>query len=85
MLSACDNMHLLNIKLEVGDSLFLSLALKLAFYNSLSLRVANSSDPKNRVLFVYMPIILNVSFLVVISRQGLYVDIIMDSFFLWYW
>ena len=77
---ACNNIHPLNIKLEIGDSLFFGLMLKLAFYSSLFLRVANSSDPKNRVLFVYMPIILNVSFLVVISRQGLYVNVIMNSF-----
>jgi hypothetical protein len=51
---ACVKTHLLKIKLEVGDSLFLGLALKLAFYSSLSSRAANSSDPRNRVSSVYI-------------------------------
>jgi hypothetical protein len=75
----CNNIYLLKIKLEVGDSLFLGLALKLAFYSSLSLRVANSFDPRNRVSSVCMLMILKV-WLVVISRQGLYVNVTINSF-----
>jgi hypothetical protein len=75
----CNNTHLLKIKLEVGDSSFLGLVLKLAFYSSLSSRVANSSDPRNRVLSVYMPMIPKV-WLVIINRQGLYVDVTINSF-----
>jgi hypothetical protein len=78
----CNNTHPLKIKLEVGDSLFLGLALKLAFYSSLSSRVINSSDPRNRVLSICMPTIPKV-WLVVINRQGSYVDVTMDSFSLW--
>jgi hypothetical protein len=76
-----NNIYPLKIKLEVGDSLFLGLVLKLAFCSLLSLRVTNSSDPKNRVSSVYMPIIPKV-WLVVINRQGSYMDMTIDSFFL---
>ena len=83
MSSACDNTHPLNIKLEVDDSSFLGLVLKLAFYSSLSSRVVNSFDPRNRVLSICMLIIPNISFSVVISRQGSYVNMVMDNFSLW--
>ena len=74
-----NNTYLLKIKLEVGDSLFLSLALKLAFCSLLSLRVANSSDPRNRVLSICMPMIPKV-WLVVISRQRSYINVTINSF-----
>jgi hypothetical protein len=80
---ACVKTHLLKIKLEVGDSLFLSLALKLAFYSLLSSWAVNSSDPRNRVSSVCILTTLKGS-LVIINRQGSYVDVTMDSFSLWY-
>jgi hypothetical protein len=79
---ACVKMHPLKIKLEVGNSLFLSLALKLAFYSLLSLWAANSSDPRNRVSSVCILTTPKGSS-VVINRQGSYVDMTMDSFSLW--
>jgi hypothetical protein len=80
---ACVKMHPLKIKLEFRDSSSLSLVLKLAFYSLLSSRAANSSNPRNRVLSVYILITLKVSFSVVINRHGSYVDMVMDSFSLW--
>jgi hypothetical protein len=77
------NMHLLKIKLEFGDRLSLGLVLKLAFCSLLSLRVANSSDLRNKVLSICMPTTPKVFFSVVINRQGSYVDMTMDSFSLW--
>jgi hypothetical protein len=76
---ACVKMHPLKIKLEVGDSLFLGLALKLAFYSLLSSWAANSSDPRNRVSSICILITPKGSS-VIINRQGSYVDVTMDSF-----
>jgi hypothetical protein len=80
---ACVKIHPLKIKLEFGDRLSLGLVLKLAFYSSLSSRVVNSSDPRNKVLSICMPITLKVFFSVIINRQGSYVDVTIDSFSLW--
>jgi hypothetical protein len=74
--------HPLKIKLEVGNSLFLGLVLKLAFYSSLSSRAANSSDPRNRVSSIYILTTPKGSS-VIINRQGSYMDMTMDSFSLW--
>jgi hypothetical protein len=79
---ACVKMYPLKIKLEVGNSSFLGLALKLAFYSSLSSQAANSSDPRNRVSSIYIPTTPK-GFSVVINRQGSYMDVTMDSFSLW--
>jgi hypothetical protein len=72
--------HLLNIRLDLTDSLSLSFAVSWAFCNSLSSKAANSLDAKNSVSFVYMFTTLKASFLVVINRQRLYDKVVISSF-----
>jgi hypothetical protein len=73
----------LNIRLNAVDSLSLGFVVNWAFCSLLSSKTANSSEAKNRVSSVCMPTTLKASFLVVISRQGLYDKVVMCSFSLW--
>jgi hypothetical protein len=75
--------HLLNIRLDLVNSLSLGFAVNQAFYNSLFFKAANLSDAKNSMLSVYIPTIPKASFLVVINRQELYNNVVISSFFLW--
>jgi hypothetical protein len=75
--------HLLNIRLNAIDSSSLGFAVNWAFCSSLSSEAANSSEAKNRVSSVCIPTTPKASFLMVISRQGSYDEVVMCSFSLW--
>jgi hypothetical protein len=82
--SFCVKIQPLKINKVSRESNFLGLALNLAFVSLLSLIVLNSSDPRIRVLSVYIPTMLNALFVIVIKRQGSYINMAITSFSLWY-
>ena len=77
-----DSIHLLKISLDLGDSISLSFAVSFAFCSSLSSILVNVVKARISVSSVYILTTLNVSFLVETSRQGLYIEVTINSFFL---
>jgi hypothetical protein len=77
-------MHLLKSNSVIKLSFSFGFIIKFIFTSLFSLRVKNCLFPKIIILLVYMPIILNRVPVVVIRKQGLNIDIVIKSFFLWY-
>ena len=58
--------------------------IKFTFTNSSSLRAKNWLFFKIIISSIYIPMILNGVPVVIIRKQGLNIDVIIKSFFLWY-
>jgi hypothetical protein len=69
----------LNIKGVLYKSALAGFALSFAFLSSLSLSYANALFLRISVSSVYIPTTLNASFVVVISKQGSYKEVTIDS------
>ena len=72
-------MYLLNIKGVLYKSALAGFALSFAFTSSSSLSCANALFLRINVLSVYIPITLNMSFVIVISKHRLYKEVTIDS------
>jgi len=77
-------MHLLKSNNVVKLSFSFSFTIKFAFTSLSSLRAKNWLSPKIIILLVYMPTIPNRVSIVVIRKQGLNIEVVIKSFFLWY-
>jgi hypothetical protein len=79
-----ERIHSLKSNSVVKLSFSFGFIIKFAFTSLFSLRVKNCSSLKIIVLSVYILIILNRVPVVVMRKQGLNIDIVIRSFFLWY-
>ena len=77
-------MHLLKSNGVIKLSFFFGFTIKFTFTSLFFLRAENWLSPKIIILLVYMPIIPNRVPIVVIRKQGLNIEIVIKSFFLWY-
>jgi hypothetical protein len=77
-------MHLLKNNSIIKLSFSFGFIIKFAFTSLFSLRVKNCLSPKIIILLVCMLIILNRVSIVVMRKQGLNINIVIKSFFLWY-
>ena len=77
-------MHLLKSNGVIKLSFSFGFAIRFAFINLSSLRAENWLSPKIIVLLIYMLMILNEVLIVIIRKQGLNIEVVIKSFFLWY-
>ena len=77
-----ERIHLLKNNGVVELSFSFSFAIKFIFTNLSSLRAENWLFPKIIILLVYMLMILNGVFIVVIRKHGLNIEVVINSFFL---
>ena len=73
-------MHLLKSNSVVKLSFFFNFAIRFIFTNLSSLRAKNWLSFKIIILLVYMLILLNRVFIVIIRKQGLNINIVIKSF-----
>ena len=76
-------MHLLKSNGIIKLSFSFSFAIKFAFINLSSLRAKNWLSFKIIISLVYMPTIPNGVPIIIIKKQGLNVEVVIKSFFLW--
>jgi len=77
-------MHLLKSNSIIKLSFSFGFAIRFTFTSLSSLRAKNWSSPKIIILLVYMPTILNGVPVVVIRKYRLNVEVVIESFSLWY-
>jgi hypothetical protein len=77
-------MHPLKSNSVVKLSFFFSFIIKFTFTSLFSLKAENCLSPKIIILLVCMLMIPNRVSMVIMRKQGLNVDIVIKSFFLWY-
>ena len=75
-------MHLLKINNIIKLSFSFSFAIKFTFTSLSSLRAKNWLSSKIIILLVYILIIPNRVFIVIIRKQGLNIEVVIKSFFL---
>jgi hypothetical protein len=78
-----ERMHLLKSNSVVKLSFFFGFTIKFVFTNLFSLKAKNCLSPKIIILSVYMLIIPNGVPVVVMRKQGLNIEVVIKSFFLW--
>ena len=77
-------MHLLKSNSIIKLSFSFSFAIRFAFTSSFSLRAENWLSFRIIILLIYILIIPNRVPVVIIRKQGLNIDVVIKSFFLWY-
>ena len=77
-------MHLLKSNNIIKLSFFFGFIIKFTFISLSSLKAKNWLSPKIIILLVYMPIIPNRVPVVIIKKHKLNIEVVINSFFLWY-
>ena len=74
------NLQLLKINCIFGSSILINFTFNFIFLNFLFLNFLKVLFAKNNILLVYIAIILNIFFLIIISRYRLYINNIIKNF-----